>query len=205
MRIWFTDVHWLFIDNVVDGAGDDIQCGTWIEDTVNGAIVDCEFLNRHSGMVLLSPENLTISGNYVHDATLNGIDVMKTMTNCEITDNIIEDVNGRGIQVHGVTCSKIIGNEISDCGGIGIHSFGGLINSEIKMNQISDIYSEGIYFGNAMNSEISFNSIVDAEDAGIIGMGVNTCNMRNNTVSNITGVGISVDYCQQSDISMNDI
>ncbi|MHA1289631.1 MAG: NosD domain-containing protein, partial [Candidatus Thorarchaeota archaeon] len=77
--------------------------------------------------------------------------------------------------------------------------------SEIKMNQISDIYSEGIYFGNAMNSEISFNSIVDAEDAGIIGMGVNTCNMRNNTVSNITGVGISVDYCQQSDISMNDI
>ena len=205
LRIWFTNCYWIFVDNVVDGAGDDIQCGIWIEDTVNGAILDCEFVNRHSGMVLICPKNLTISGNYVHDATLNGIEVMGCMTNCEITDNIIEDVDGFGISVQSMTGGVISGNEISDIGGIGIRSFGGLINSEIKMNQISGLYSEGISIGMATNSEISFNSITAVEDAGIIGVGINSCIIRNNSIYNVTGVGMSLDYCQLSDVYYNEI
>ncbi|TFH04610.1 MAG: right-handed parallel beta-helix repeat-containing protein [Candidatus Thorarchaeota archaeon] len=204
LRIWDTDVHWIFIDNVVDAVGTNIQCGTWIDNANNGAIVECEFLNRHSGMIVVNVENMTISDNYVHDAFLNGIDVAE-MINCDITNNIVEDINNHGILVQGMTDGEISGNVITDCGARGISVTTGFYNSKMKMNLVTDVGSNGIYVGMATTSCISFNEIIGAEDVGIEGMGVNSCTLRNNSISNITGTGISVDYCQASDISMNDI
>ncbi len=205
LRIWDTDVYWNFIDNVVDGVGDDIACGTWIERASNGAILDCEFLNRHDGMVLITCDNINITGNYIHDASLHGIEFMDMMTNCDITDNIIEDCFAHGMLTAFMTNGTISGNVISNCGWRGISAVNTFYNSECNMNTITDVGSVGIHVGMAVNSEISFNTISVASDVGLEVFGVNTCSLRNNSISNIIGVGVSVDYCKFSDISMNDI
>ena len=206
LRIWHTDVHWIFIDNIVDAVGTNIQCGTWIDDANNGAIIDCEFLNRHSGIIIVNSENMTISNNYVHDAFLNGIDITGTMTNCDITNNTIENINNNGILIQGmINDGEISGNEIANCGNRGISVTSGFHNSKMKTNLITDVGSNGIFVGLATTSCISYNEIVAAEDIGIEVMGANSCTVRNNLISNITGTGISVDYCQVSTISMNDI
>lgn len=205
LRIWDTDVHWQFINNRVDGVGDDIQCGTWIETVSNGAIIDCEFLNRHSGMIIMDVENFTISGNYVHDATLNGIEIMNMMTNCDIINNIVEDVNNHGILVAAMTSGSISGNEVSDCGGRGITVTRGFYHSELKSNMITGVEREGIFVQLATNSEISFNTVTAVEDAGIAIFGFNTCMFKNNTIDSVIGNGVSVDYCELSTITMNDI
>lgn len=206
LRIWNTDVHWKFIDNVVNAVGDDIQCGTWIDNANNGAIIDCEFLNRHSGMVIVNSENMTISGNYIHDAFLNGIDITGTMTNCDITNNIVENINHDGILIQGtVNDGEITGNEITNCGNRGISVTSGFYNSKMKTNLISNVGSNGIFVGMAATSCISYNEIVNAENVGIEVLGANSCTLKNNLISNITGIGISVDYCQVGTISMNDI
>jgi len=205
LRIWDTDVYWNFIDNIIDGIGDDIQCGTWIESVSNGAILDCEFLNRHSGIIIMFCENFNITGNYIHDASLNGIEFMGMMTNCDVTDNIIEDCHTHGILTKGMTNGIISGNTISNCGGRGISAESGFTNSECNMNTITDVGSFGIHVALAANSEISFNTISVASDVGLDVYGVDTCSLRNNSISDITGVGVSVDYCEFSAISMNDI
>lgn len=207
LRIWSTDVHWQFIDNVIDGVGDDIQCGTWIEGTINGAILDCEILNRHSGMVMLNVEDFAISGNYIHDCTLHGIDsITGNMFNCEITDNVIEDCTSHGILLEqGMNGGTVSGNSVTNCGGRGINIQNGFINSECSLNTISDVGSNGIYISIATNSEIIFNTITNVSDVGLEAYGVDTCSLKNNSISNINGVGVSVDYCEFSTISMNDI
>jgi len=205
LRIWDTDVHWQFINNRVDGVGDDIQCGTWIETVSNGAIIDCEFLNRHSGMIIMDVENFTISGNYVHDATANGIEVMTMITNCDITDNIVDDINHNGILVAGMTSGSISGNEVTDCGRRGISVTSGFYNSELKSNTITGVEEEGIFVQMATNSEMSFNTISLVEDVGMAVIGFNTCLLKNNTIDSVTGSGMSVDYCELSNITMNNI
>jgi len=205
LRIWNTDVHWRFINNIVDGIGDDIQCGTWIDTVSNGAIIDCEFLNRHSGMVITNVENFTVSGNYVHATALDGIDIQGMTTNCNITDNIVEDINHHGILVGGMSSGILSRNEVSDCRGRGISIASGFHHSELKSNIISGVEQEAISVQLATYSEISFNSISYAEGVGLALIGFNTCVLRNNTISSIPGKGVSVDYCQFSDIIMNDI
>ncbi|TFG29924.1 right-handed parallel beta-helix repeat-containing protein [Candidatus Thorarchaeota archaeon] len=205
LRIWDTDVHWRFINNRVDGLGDDIQCGTWIEDASNGAIINCEFLNRHSGMVIVNAANMTISGNYIHDMSLRGIEITGMTTNCEITENTVENCVHHGILVGGMTSGTLSENVVTNCGGRGIFVNSGFHNSEIKQNVITNIDGNGIYVGMATSSEISFNTISNADGCGIEIIGSNMCTIKNNSIDTVSEEGISVDYCELSDISMNEI
>ena len=194
LRIWDTDVHWKFIDNIVDGVGDDIQCGTWIEDASNGAIIDCEFLNRHSGMVLMNAVNITITRNYIHDVRLNGLEIYGMMFDCEISDNVLDDCTSNGILLlNGMSGGNVSDNTITNCGVRGIRIQSGFFNSECCRNTVVDVGSDGISLGMVSSSLVSFNSISNASDFGM------------NIIQYITGIGMYLDYCQFSNVQMNEI
>jgi len=125
LRIWDTTVHWIFTDNVIDGVGSNVQCGTWIENVINGAIVDNEIYNRHSAIAISGVADFIVTGNYIHDCWGNGIEFFAAGMNSTIVqDNIIENIGVAGIYATTSSDCVVKDNTISNCGNIGIALMG---------------------------------------------------------------------------------
>jgi len=206
LRIWHTSLHWIFIDNIVDGVGSNVLCGTWIEDVSNGAIIDNEFFNRHSGIVVMDIENFTIIGNSIHDNRGYGLEVHDMLRNGTISGNTVSDCNLGGFQIiSGITDSQIVDNTIIDCNGNGISITSGIYNSEVKRNVVDNVGASGILLSLASNSAISSNVVTNTTDDGMAILGLGHCTLSDNYVEDIGGSGFRLLYCSFSDISNNEI
>ncbi len=198
LRIWDTRVHWIFTDNVIDGVGVNIQCGTWIENVTNGAIIDNQVFNRHSGLAISNVADFEIVNNYVHDCFGNGIELFGPMNDTIIIENIVENIGGAGIySVTSFDCA-IKDNVLTNIGGIGIALLGLSPNCNISGNEITNTASSGMMISNADNSYIVGNTISQAIDQGIYLNSPDYCTLSNNIVGNIDGDGIrlaSADWC----------
>lgn len=202
LRIWHTTVHWIFIDNEIFGVGGNIQCGTWIENTTNGAIIDNEVHNRHAALAIADVENLIISGNYIHDCWGRGVELFGAMNTTIIQNNIIEDIGQSGI--YSVTSRNCIvkNNTISNCVS-GITLVGQTTNCTITGNIISNCESTGILMTSVDDGIITDNTITNVEDQGIYLSSPTDCVVTGNIIGDVDGIGFKIANAELSDISEN--
>jgi len=203
LRIWHTTVHWLFTGNEIFGVGGNIQCGSWIENTTNGAIVDNEIHNRHAGLAIADVENLIITGNYIHDCWGRGIELFGAMTSTTIKNNIIDSVGQEGIySVSSVDCI-INNNTISNCAEGGVTLVGQAPNCTISKNEISNCEQSGILISGLEDGEVNDNIITDVGSQGIYLSGVINSEITGNSMHNIARSGMKIAAAQYCDISEN--
>ena len=206
LRIWNTDLHWIFTGNLVDSDGEDMQCGTWIDNASNGLISGNIFRNRHSGLVFMSVENVNVTDNVIYSNTATGMDFLNTMTNCEVSGNEIYHCSIGGINIpQGAINSTITGNHIYDCGGVGISIAGVTLNCLIQDNTVDRAGSNGMTISLATNSIVSLNTVTNASNDGIQLYGFNMCQAKNNNITQAGGDGLVVSYADESIISLNSI
>lgn len=115
------------------GATTGIDC----EDCVGVAISGCEFraLTGEDGAAIRSTSfaNGSVEDNYVHDGMGHGIMLTGRTVNTSVADNIVESFAGNGIEVEfpatlaGGQSNNVIGNFVSEVGGHGIISHGGVL------------------------------------------------------------------------------
>ncbi|MFW9767393.1 MAG: right-handed parallel beta-helix repeat-containing protein [Candidatus Thorarchaeota archaeon] len=202
IRIWDTNVHWILIDNIIDGVGSNIQCGTWIENVTNGAIIDNEIFNRHSGIAVTGYTELNITGNYIHDCWGSGIEVLGMLNQSIIQDNVIENVGGAGI-FSGMSKGTIVkDNSISSCNSIGISLVGVVIDCILASNVIFDSAESGLIVSYGENTIITGNIITFSSGQGIYMNSPEHCTISQNIIGDISGHGIRInagDTCEIKD------
>ena len=203
LRIWHTTVHWTFIDNEIFGVGGAIQCGTWIENATNGAIINNEVHNRHAGLAIADVEDMVISGNYIHDCWGRGVELFGGMDNTVIKDNIISDIGQSGIySVTSIDCT-IENNTITNCADSGIKLIGQSPNCIVTDNIIANCETTGILMSNANGGEITDNIISNVVDQGIYLNSPINCVVTGNTIGDVDGVGMKISSSDFTDISEN--
>jgi parallel beta-helix repeat protein len=206
LRIWHADLYWIFTGNQVDGDGQDVECGTWIDDVENGVITDNVFMNRHSGMVVMDVTNVNITNNVVHDCSANGIEAMGMMTECLISGNTVYNHIGSGLRfANGVTNCTIVDNTITDCTQMGINVMGACHDSVLSENTVTNTGLAGVMVSMSHNSVMSFNTITNSSDNGLELMGADNVEIYNNSISQIDEIGIDLTYCDLSSIYDNTI
>ncbi len=184
VRIWRTDLHWVFRNNIVTTDG--IICGLWTDTTTGGLIFNNTFDRCHSGVVIQDDENLIVEDNVFVGNTGNGVDIVNTFTNGIIRNNEFYDLGGDGITSDESIGVEIYGNFIHDITYDGIDVADGQ-NNVIRDNVILDIRT-GIRLGrSASDNEISNNTI-----QRVINNGIN-CLADSNTIEHntIRDVGIN--------------
>jgi len=203
LRIWDTTVHWIFIDNEIFGVGGAIQCGTWIENATNGAIVDNEVHNRHAGLAIADVADMVISGNYIHDCWGRGVELFGAMNNTVIKDNIITDVGQSGI--YSVTSRNCIieNNTITNSAESGITLIGQSPDCIVTDNVITNCESTGILMSNSDGGVVTDNIISSVEDQGIYLNTPTDCVVAGNTIGDVEGIGLKVSNSDLTDISEN--
>ncbi|MHA2423995.1 MAG: right-handed parallel beta-helix repeat-containing protein, partial [Candidatus Thorarchaeota archaeon] len=107
IRIWNTEVHWIFRDNIIEGGG---LCGSFIVNTTNGLMDNNTFRFRHNGMAFQDVENLTISSNNIHNNSGHGLEFLGYAIGIVIQDNRIVDNRQSGIQIPSIDGCEIEGN-----------------------------------------------------------------------------------------------
>ncbi|MHA1907498.1 MAG: right-handed parallel beta-helix repeat-containing protein [Candidatus Thorarchaeota archaeon] len=173
IRIWNTEVHWIFENNIIEGGG---LCGSFIVNTKNGMMTNNTFRFRHNGMAFQDVENLLITENYIHNNTGHGLEFLGYSRGVTVRNNRI--VNNR--------VSGILLPAATDC--------------QIVNNTIIDNYNQGISVPSGMNVTISNNDIKGHPENGIIS-GTSNCTILGNTVefSEMYGVALtSGSYCEIS-------
>ncbi|MFW9927163.1 MAG: right-handed parallel beta-helix repeat-containing protein [Candidatus Thorarchaeota archaeon] len=206
LRIWHTDLYWIFTGNVVDSDGVGMQCGSWIEDVENGVIHDNIFRNRHSGMVIMSSSNMNITNNEVYGNTANGIETMGMVTDCIFSGNTVYDNFGSGFRIaSGMTNCSIIDNYVDESNQIGISILGGCVDSEVSGNSVTLSGLSGMMIAMSHNSVISFNEVSNSSENGIELMGINDVEIFNNSVSWTDENGLDLTYSEFSTITNNTI
>ncbi len=204
LRIWHTTVHWIFTDNVIDGVGGAVQCGTWIEDVTNGAIVDNEVFNRHSALALSDVREFTVTGNYIHDCWGNGIEFFAAgMKNTLVQDNIVENIGGAGVYATTSSDCVVKDNTITNINNIGIALLGQSPNCEVTGNTISNTASSGMIVSYPDNGIVTGNVITHADSQGIYFNTPIDCVISNNTIGEVTGDGIRVVNAEFTEFSEN--
>ncbi len=203
IRIWDTTVHWIVIDNVIDGVGSNIQCGTWIENATNGAIVNNEFVNRHAGMAITGYVELNITGNHVHDCWGSGIEVLGILNQSFIQDNVIENVGGAGIYSSMTRGSIVKDNTVSSCASIGISLASVVTDCIVTGNVVFDCAETGLIVSYGGNTVITGNTISFVEDQGIYMNTPDNCIISENTIGDVIGYGIRINGGDSGEINEN--
>ena len=203
LRIWHTTVHWIFTGNEIFGVGSNIQCGSWIENVTNGAIIDIEVHNRHAGLAIAEVDNLVITGNYIHDCWGRGIELFGAMANTIITDNVIVDIGQEGIYSTSSTNCIIENNTILDCEDGGIALMGTSEDCVVSGNNISHAEHTGILMANAVDAEVTDNIIANVGSHGVYVTSPTNCPITGNTISNVGRSGIRISGADNADISEN--
>ncbi|MFW9810416.1 MAG: NosD domain-containing protein [Candidatus Thorarchaeota archaeon] len=204
LRIWNTDLHWIFTGNLVDGDGGGVQCGTWIQEAENGVIHNNIFRNRHSGLALIDITNVNVTNNIVYSNSGFGFDGTSMMRDCNISGNTFYECGTGGINVaSGAINCTFSGNTIRDCGGSGI-SLTMLHSSIVSFNTISNTVDFGIQIFGSTSDEIFSNIINQCED-GIFLKYTDFTQVYNNTISNCLELGFSINSGENSTIEWNTI
>ncbi|MHA1908348.1 MAG: right-handed parallel beta-helix repeat-containing protein [Candidatus Thorarchaeota archaeon] len=164
VRIWRTDLHWIFRNNLITTDG--VICGIWTDSTTHGWVVNNTLDNCHSGIVIANDENLIFEDNVIVGNTGNGVDIIAPLTNGIIRNNEIYDLGGDAIICEEVVDVEISGNYIHDMPYDGIEVSGGE-NSVIKDNVILDTRTAIRVGRSASDIEISNNTIQGVQNNGI--------------------------------------
>jgi parallel beta-helix repeat protein len=229
IRIFNTELYWEFRDNIVEGPAGS-QCATWVVNTTHGAFINNEFFNRgHSALYVDDIEDLTISGNYIHDCGTHGIEAVGLATNCIIEDNIFEDNGETGINfLMGLVDSTVFNNTVVNSGVYSItvneicegNTFTNntlvasgsrsvyLLSASactISGNNITDAGSDGLRISEADGMVISENIIYDSSKSGLKLLKLTNSDILDNTIVESTEAGISIEEGSTITISENEI
>ncbi|MGY5856463.1 MAG: right-handed parallel beta-helix repeat-containing protein [Candidatus Thorarchaeota archaeon] len=178
------DLHWTFTDNEVDGPGDsNVWCGVEISNSSNGYVADNVIINRYRGLWLIDIENVTITGNFIHDNLLNGIECVGYINGCLITDNTMTRNIGSGIRILTAVDSEISGNSVTDSEGTGVQVMGTTTRCQITNNYVDEVTGLGISVKDATSVEIMHNEISNAAGDGIYILGSDDIEIYNNTLA----------------------
>ncbi|TFG29923.1 hypothetical protein EU528_08965 [Candidatus Thorarchaeota archaeon] len=205
LRIWHTTVHWIFTGNEIFGVGSNIQCGTWIEDVINGAIVGNEVHNRHAGLAISEVSDFRVADNYIHDCWGNGIEFFGEMNNTIVEDNIVENIGAAGIYSISSRDCIVEDNTISNCDNIGIALLGVSPRCTVTRNTISNCDSTGIMMAQTEDGFVTDNIITNVEDQGIYMSRPDNSEVSNNTISAVDGVGVRVTLSELTNFFDNEI
>jgi parallel beta-helix repeat protein len=203
LRIWHTTVHWIFIDNVIDGVGDNVHCGTWIDNVTHGSIVDNEIFNRNSGISVAVSDNLNISGNYIHDCRGTGIEFLGGINRTTVEENVIENIAAAGIYSSMSRDCVIKDNTISSCTSLSIGLVGVSPNCNVTGNEISDCESKGIMMSHTTNAFVTENTITNTTDTGIYMNSGSNCAISENTIGAVDGIGFRITDGNDCNVSDN--
>lgn len=185
IRIWNTEVHWIFSNNIVEGGG---LCGCYIVNTVNGIVTNNTFRNRHSGIVLQDAENITVSENFIYNNTGNGLEVIGASTGLLVQDNDIHNNLVSGIYLLSAVDCEIDGNTIVDNEEYGISIPMG-VNVVISDNNVRRHPSNGIITGST-NCTITGNTVTDSEMYGIVLSSGSRSDIIGNTIQDSVEYGV---------------
>ncbi len=206
LRIWNTDLYWVFTGNLVDSDGEGMQCGTWIEDVSNGVITDNIFRNRHSGLVTIDVDNVNITNNEIYSNTAYGIEFLTGISNSLVEGNRIYDCNVGGIRADAGSQNVTVSNNyISNVNGNGISLRSGTINGMINNNRVEFVGAEGINVALGLYTVVAHNTVVNSTQNGLALHGFNHGLALNNTIVNSSAEGISTSACNQANFSNNTI
>jgi parallel beta-helix repeat protein len=204
LRMWDIDIHWRFIGNEIDG-NSTVQCGTWIVNCTNGAIVENHIHRRHAAMYLEDLSHFNVSNNYIYDNRWNGIEILGYCNDSYISNNIIHDNVASGIRISQPKNTEIAGNAIENCGNSGIQFMGLSFDTIIRANNITGISGVGIQMGTSTSVVIQENSVVNASDEGMYLINGMNLQIKANMISHSGGDGISLASCEMAEITDNTI
>ena len=204
LRMWDIDLYWKFIGNEIDG-NSSVQCGFWIVNCTNGAIVENDVHHRHSGMYLEDLANFNVSYNHVHDNRWHGIEILGYCNDSYISNNMIHSNVGSGIRITQPKNTMIETNTILGCGGSGIQFMGVSFETEIAGNNITFLDGPGIQMGTSFDLVIKQNDIYNVTDVGIYLINANGPSIHDNTISIVDGNGISLGSCDFAQVTDNEV
>ncbi len=204
LRIWNTDLHWVFSGNEVTG-DPTVQCGTWITNCSNGVISDNYIHGRHAGMWLEDLTNFSIIDNIVSNNRAHAIEIAGVVRESVISGNTIDGNLGSGIRITAVIDSVVSENSITDCDGAGIQVLSTADASEFYDNDICEVTSIGLQLGYSTSVHVERNSISNATASGIYILGSESCTVFNNSVSNGQQNGIRFTNCNFGSIENNTV
>ncbi len=206
LRIWNTDLYWIFTGNLVTSDGEGQQCGCWIENVTNGVLTDNEINTRHTGLYIMDIENFNLTDNIIHGNQAFGIEIIDGAVGCNISGNTVYDCPQGGIRIpHGAQNTLVCDNLVRDCGGTGIMVTGGDVNSIVARNTVLRSADIGIAINMATGTTVSFNTVVNSSDHGLLLFALTDCSVVNNVISGANDDGVSVVGSEFSNISMNTI
>ncbi|TFG28765.1 hypothetical protein EU528_10800 [Candidatus Thorarchaeota archaeon] len=179
--LWLIDINDVTITNniIEDNLFHGIECVGYI----NGCQISDNTVRRNdgSGIRILTGVNSEISGNSITNCDGTGIQIMGTTTNCQVTDNYIDEVTGLGIYLKDAS------------------------SSDVMHNVLSNISGDGIYLYDPIDCEAYNNSLTNGGNNGMVLKGANSGLFHNNSFIGIDCIGISVISGESSIIRFNHI
>jgi parallel beta-helix repeat protein len=195
--VYHTAVHWIFMNNVLEGKHIDSHGGTWIQNVTNAAVINNEVFNRRFGMSITGGSGLEVSGNRIHDCWDNGFEVLAGMNNTIIENNLIEDIGDVGIY-SGFSCNSVFrNNTVTNCRDYGVALLGITLNCTVTGNTILNCGTEvpqggGVRVSGATSCEISENSITGCMATGIQTDSGDGISISGNMIVGSTGYGLLI-------------
>jgi parallel beta-helix repeat protein len=153
------------------------------------------------GIIATNCPNIRVEGNEISNTGDDGITLVNS-SNARIIQNIISNVNtsismGAGINITDCNNTVIEGNEITSCGGDGIH-YRSTVNGNnvnISLNTISFTGADGIDIMRLINGRISENTINFFRYRGIYIRYGDEIEVQNNIITQSTNEdGIDIQY-----------
>lgn len=207
--VYHTTVHWVFMNNILEGKHVDSHGGTWIQNVTNAAVLNNEVFNRRFGMSITGGSGLVVSRNHIHDCWDNGFEVLAGMNNTVIADNLIEDIGDVGIYSGFSRNSVFENNTMTNCRDYGIALLGITQNCTVTRNTILNCGTEatqgsGVRISSATSCQISGNSVTGCIACGIqVDSGECTSIFRNVIVGS-SGYGLLVQSaCSETSVEFN--
>ncbi|MFW9933807.1 MAG: right-handed parallel beta-helix repeat-containing protein [Candidatus Thorarchaeota archaeon] len=229
VRIWNTDLHWVFKNNLITTDG--VICGVWLDHTSAGIMMNNTFDRCHSGLVIMNAGNLLVENNTFIGNTGNGIDNEGPFSDSIIRYNEFYDLGADAITCDNAQSIEIYENFIDTMqydgiainGGNDVHIYDNtILNTRTGMRIGSN--AEGIVFEDNVIRNIDTFGIKCSGDSNIISNNIirntgeqgilftqvldiyaDNCTVIGNSIINCTGYSIEIkDGCTEITITEND-
>jgi parallel beta-helix repeat protein len=188
VRIWNTDLHWLFMDNYITTEG--VVCGIWVDTTTAGAILNNTFEECHSAIVMLNTENLIIENNTFAGNVQHGIEMDATNEASAIRNNEFSNNGGSGILCNDASNLEISGNYIDGVTFTGINIKRGtdnVIENNIVLNSRS-----GISLERATNNTHVLDNVIRGTIQDAVSCTGDFILIQHNVIRDIGTIGVSL-------------
>ncbi len=166
VRIWNTDLQWVFRDNHLSTRG--TWCGLNLEYTTTGLVVNNTFEFCHSGVYMVDVENVIIENNTFFDGTGHGVEGDGYISNVTVRYNHMYD-----LAVHGIFCRESYDIQAYD-------------------NLIEDVVVSGVYIEDGEDNHIWNNNIVNARFGVRLSFTSTGSIVENNTIQQISKLGVEL-------------